>query len=242
MSAERSLVFLLRSGDDPDPYERLLETAGFQARSIPVLRFELLNDESLRRTLERPKDYDGLVVTSPRAVDALADAISWLPSENMLWHAKAVFAIGPRTADAARAIGFEPVGEDAGSAENLAAFISRRHLARPLLFLSGDRRKDTLPEVLKEAGIGVEEVCVYRTIPRTDLDFRAMEQPDWAVFFSPTGLEALESARGIDLHSVSIAAIGETTADALRKAGYHVRAAADRPTPEALIAAMEAPS
>ncbi|MEX1054535.1 MAG: uroporphyrinogen-III synthase, partial [Rhodothermales bacterium] len=159
MSAERPLVYLFRSREDRDPYEQMLEAEGYEARSISVLQFELLNDESLRRTLERPKDYDGMVLTSPRAVDALAEAISWLPSENMLWHAKAVFAIGPRTAEAARAIGFEPVGEDSGSAENLAAYISRRHLERPLLFLSGDHRRDTLPDVLKEAGIGVEEVC-----------------------------------------------------------------------------------
>jgi uroporphyrinogen-III synthase len=241
MSTGRPIVFLFRSGEEADPYEKLLDAEGFEARSIPVLQFELLNDESLRRTLERPKDYDGIVVTSPRAVDALADAISWLPSENMLWHAKAVFAVGPRTAEAAREIGFEPVGEDSGSAENLAAFISRRHLARPLLFLSGDRRRGTLPDVLKEAGIGVEEVCVYRTVPRTDLDLRTSGKPDWAVFFSPSGLEAVESARGLDLHAISIAAIGETTAEALREAGYHVRATAARPTPSALITAMREP-
>ena len=64
------------------------------------------------------------------------------------------------------------------------------------------------------------------------------EGPIWIVFFSPSGLEAVTRSGGIPFDRYRCAAIGPTTAEALREAGRTVAAVAEEPTPEALLAAI----
>lgn len=234
--AER--ILLLRSGEESDAYEDALKSEGFDVRSLAVLAFDFVNDERFRDALVRPRNYDGLVFTSPRAVDALVEAMPWLPTENVLWHNKPVFAVGRRTADTLRSLGFEPEGEDSGSAEKLADLICGRKFDRPLLFLCGNRRRDVFPARLREAGIQLEEICVYVSRYRSDIDWPVDRKPDWVVFFSPSGYEAVLQTQGVDLNGMCIAAIGPTTAGALRAVGLEVVAVADDPSPAALSAAI----
>lgn len=230
-------VLLLRSGDEPDAYEDTLEADGYEVSCMPVLAFENVNEQDLREALERPARYDGLVFTSPRAVDAFGEAMPWLPTENVLWHGKPVYAVGPRTADALRTIGFTPEGEESGSAERLAERIRKQDFERPLLFLCGSRRRDVLPDLLASSGIEVEEICVYDTRLRDGLAWPPGRKPDWLVFFSPSGFEAVRRA-GLPLEGVRVAAIGPTTADVLRAHGVPVAGVADEPTPEQLRMAI----
>lgn len=233
-------VVLFRSGDEPDPFEQALNELGFVCESLPILRFEFVNEAELRQALEHPRTYDGLILTSPRAVDALTNAMPWLPTENVLWHAKAIFAVGPRTAADLREIGFDPIGEGSGSAEMLAEYIVHQDFKRPLLFLCGNRRRDTLPFLLREHGVPFEELCVYTSHEDVDLNFASRRLPDWAVFFSPSGVGAILAKCGWDLGNVRLAVIGETTAEALRGAGFKVDVVAKEPTPHALAHAMQA--
>lgn len=233
----RNVVWLFRSGEDSDPYESALSDAGFDARSVPVLEFEWVNTRELRRALEHPKQYDGLVFTSPRAVEAFADAMPWLPSENVVWHGKSFFAVGPRTADELRRIGFDPEGEEAGSGDLLARYILGKQFEKPLLLLCGDRRRDELPDRLNAEGVALEEVCVYRTVLKDTLDLDSLPSPDWVVFFSPSGIEAVTNA-DVDLSRPRIAAIGTTTASALEAYGHRVDAIAQEPSPGGVAAAI----
>lgn len=235
---ERQIVWLMRSRDEPDPYEDALSEKGLVARSIAVLSFERVNGSELRAALERPKSYGGLIFTSPRAVEAFAEALSWLPSENVVWHAKPIFVVGPRTADELRSVGFAPIGEESGSGATLAGQILQRRFEKPLLFLSGDRRRDELPDRLHDGGVAVDELCVYKTKPMPDLDLSEHPTPDWIVFFSPSGVEAMQSATGVDTADVRIAAIGPTTASALRREGYRVDAVATEPSPAGVTAGI----
>lgn len=239
MNAEKT-VYLFRSGDESDPYEEALEGFGYAPVSIPVLEFELVNGEALRQALEHPRSYDGVIFTSPRAVDALAEAMSWLPTENMVWHSKPVFAVGPKTADELRQIGFDPTGEGSGSAALLADQIARSEFERPLLFLCGNRRRDELPDRLGEAGVALEELCVYESRARRDLDLASHRPPDWVVFFSPSGVEAVRKDGSINLKSARVAAIGSTTAEALMEDGVVVQALSKEPTPDGLAQALAA--
>lgn len=236
MSPDR-VVFLFRSGDECDPYEVALAEAGYAGIPISVLDFEFVHSETLRAALEHPRSYDGMIFTSPRAVEAVASAMPWLPSENMLWHSKSVFAVGPRTAFELRRIGFEPVGESSGSADMLAEHISAIEFEKPLLFLCGNRRRDELPDRLRDAGIDMEELCVYETHPRTRLDLPDHLTPDWVVFFSPSGIDAVLADGRLDLSSTRIATIGSTTA---ASSPVPVHAVADSPTPDALVLAIVA--
>lgn len=241
MPDERPLarrVLLLRDPDVGDPYEDVLRAAGYEPVSRPVLRFTFVGEEALRADLARPKDYGGLILTSPRAVQALVAALGWLPAEAARWHTLPVFAVGPATAAALHEAGFAPEGEASGTAELLADYVAERSFEAPLLFLCGNRRRDTLPERLRAAGVPFEERCVYETHLRDDLDVSDLDTFGWVVFFSPTGVEAARRAGAFGDVPVPCAAIGPTTADALALAGRQPEAVAGAPTPEALVEAL----
>ena len=234
------LVYLFRTPTKPDPYEAALTEAGFRCRSVPVLGFAFVGQEALRAALAHPDRYAGLVLTSPRAAEALAEGLSWLPSRTSAWVPKPAFAVGPRTSEALRGLGFRPRGEEAGGAEALADVLGQNvaELDGPLLFLCGDRRRETLPERLSRMGIAFEERVVYRTLIRTSPDLPG-EAPDWIVFFSPSGVEAVSrTSTYLGRPSVRAAAIGPATAEALRRAGRVADVVARAPTPEALAEAL----
>lgn len=239
MSGDR-VVVLFRSGDESDPYEEALADAGYRGISVPVLEFEFVHSKELREVLEHPRNYDGMIFTSPRAVDAVASAMSWLPTENVIWHTKSIFAVGPKTAAELRKIGFEPTGDGSGSADMLSEHIAACTFKRSLLFLCGNRRRDELPDKLREAAIDFEELCVYHSHRKESLDLTAYAEPAWLVFFSPSGVQAVRGDGRLDLNSVRIAAIGETTGEALKQDGLRVEAIARSPTPDALTEALAA--
>ena len=230
--SEANRVLLVRSPRPDDPFERALRGAGFDAVSVPVLRFAFVQEAVLRARLAQPERYGGLLVTSPRTAEALERV--GVPAA---WQQRRVFAVGPRTAEALRQLGLRPEGAETGSADVLARYLLAQPPAAPLLFLAGDRRRDTLPEALRAAGLAFDEVTVYRTLPDADLGPFIAEPPGWLVFFSPSGVEAVDEG-GLALARFRLAAIGATTAAALAERGLPVAAVAASPTPAALAAAL----
>ena len=235
------LVHLFRSPAEPDPYEAALEEAGFRCRSIPVLDFEFVDQEALRAALSHPDRYGGLLLTSPRAAEALAEALSGLPGQAVIWSAKPAFVVGPRTSERLRRLGFQPQGEHAGKAEALADVLEEMaaKIDEPLLFLCGNRRRETLPERLRRSGLAFEECIVYHTYTQTSPELPE-EAPDWMVFFSPSGVEAVLRTSRVETWGARVAAIGPTTAEALEQAGLPADVVAEAPTPEALVQAVTA--
>ncbi len=232
------LVYLLRDTEEDDPFEAAFIEAGFAVRSVPVLSFRFVNEARLGEALAHPDNYGGLIVTSPRAVDALTNALCWLPAQAAPWEARPAYVVGPRTAEAMWQIGFEPTGEDSGTGEALAEVIVAGDFEAPLLFLSGNRRREALPARLHADGVLFDEIVVYETHLRTDFDFSDLPSPDWLVFFSPSGVEAFGAMRSFQEIEMKKAALGPTTAEALEAAGWPPDAVAAAPTPEALVAAV----
>lgn len=212
-------ILLLRSEDGSEPYLAALERAGFDAVCVPVVTFTFTGTRDMLRELDRPDAYSGLVITSPRTTDAWSrEPIA--ASRLGAWSAKPVFAVGPRTAAAARDLGLEPLGHDAGSARELAGYIARRRTpgeGRPLLFCCGEPRRDELPDRLEAAGIPLEEVVVYRShvLQKAPLS----SAPDWVVFFSPRSMDA---ARRWNWPWTRIrkAAVGSTSAGVIADYGW----------------------
>ena len=236
MSAE---ITLLRSPDSPDAYLQAFTEAGVSATCQPVLTFSFPYQEMLIERLKAADVHSGLVLTSPRAVGALRRAFDAEESLTLLWKDKPVFVIGPKTASAVRGLGLTPQAQTTGDAEtlveNIGAVWSEQNLRSPLLFLSGNRRRDTLPNGLAHIGIPATEQVVYTTQTRADIDLD--DDTEWLVFFSPSGLESVEASR-ILVSSYRLAAIGPTTGDALSRAGLTPEAIAERPTPSALVDAI----
>jgi uroporphyrinogen III methyltransferase/synthase len=144
-----------------------------------------------------------------------------------------IAAVGLATAQAAAEAGFrvdytaqERSGE--GLARELQASLRNRRVLLP----RSDRADDRLPTLLREAGAQVTEVVAYRTaVPKT-LDTEIVDRVqradvDAIVFASPSAYHNLTEAMGAkrltELSSrVDFAAIGPTTARALREAAARV--------------------
>lgn len=223
-----------RTTEGGDPYMQALQLLSDSVQCTPVLAFDIDPPPTLSVLLSRSGRYDALVCTSPRAVEALEQTLPTMHPDNPSWAAKPTYVVGPRTASAVSAWGGQPVGAETGSADALAEQIIAA-APGPLLFLSGNRRRSTLPRAFVEARQVFDEVEVYRT--RTRRDIALPNPPAWLVFFSPSGIEAVQ-ASGHVLDDYWCAAIGPTTAAALRERGGHVHAVAETPTPEALRTAL----
>lgn len=223
-----------RTTEGADPYVQALQSLSDSVPCIPVLAFDIDSPPTLSVLLARNERYDALLCTSPRAVKALEQIMPSDHPDYAHWTRIPTYVVGPRTARAISAWGGRPVGAEAGSAEALAEQIIA-DAPGPLLFLSGNRRRSTLPRAFVEAGQVFDEVEVYRT--RTRYDIALPDPPAWLVFFSPSGIEAVQ-ASGNALGDYHCAAIGPTTAAALRDRGAHVHAVAEAPTPEALRTAL----
>lgn len=237
---ERPDVILLRSEDEGDDrYVSAFEEVGVRAICEPVLSFGFPNQSALRDHLERRDQYAGIVATSPRVASALERLFADREDLAQRWNGAPAYAVGPKTARRLRDVGLEPRGDDAGDAEALASQIIEEVPSAPLLFLCGNRRRDTLPNRLRAADVPFEELVVYETRIRQDLTLPTSEGTTWLAFFSPSGLEAVEQSGVVDLSEYRLAAIGPTTGGALEEAGYSVAAVAQEPSPEGLVSAVQ---
>ncbi|KAI8578450.1 hypothetical protein K450DRAFT_246864 [Umbelopsis ramanniana AG] len=228
-----------------DPYETHFTELKFNCMFVPVLEHCLTHLEDLRSMLNNTgEDYAGMVVTSKRAVDALSQVWQSLDTTvKQRWIERQVFTVGPSTANLVRELGLRSVGETSGCAQRLGQEIIQQlqddQKPVKLLFLVGDKRRDELPMMMKNASIIMDEILVYETQLRKDLEdaiqdtITTLSQPNWVVVFSPSGSKALDILyHHLQRKSYSkprIAAIGQTTSKHLKDRGYKVDAVADKP-------------
>lgn len=161
---ERTAAALTRLGHDP-----LL---------APMLAYETLAEADLG-----DGGYAGVVITSARAADALA-AHALAPALRVL----PVFAVGNRSAEAARAAGFGNVLSADGDMNALVALIAPRS-SGPLLYAAGEERSGDLARALAQHDIAVHVVELYRMVAMVTFDDAAREaitrrQLDGALHFS----------------------------------------------------------
>ena len=147
---------LLVTRPDPDG-ERTAAT--LRARGCEVLAAPLLQVELLADAVLGVGPWSALAMTSTNA----AHAAGRHPRRAELTPLP-VFAVGRRTADAARAAGFGDVTSADGDMSDLVRLIGARCRtdAPPLLYLAGEDRAGDLAGDLAAAGVRVATVVVYR--------------------------------------------------------------------------------
>jgi uroporphyrinogen-III synthase len=129
------------------------------------------------------------------------------------------------------------------------ALVAAREVAgqRVLVPRAEDGREEAIA-ILREAGAQVEAIAAYRTVTASADDpalahglglLRRGEVAVCAVF-APSQVAALDALVGVRAITARFAAIGETTAAALRAAGATAVAVAGAPTPEGLAKAVSA--
>lgn len=197
-----------------------LQKAGFE-----VAEFDFIKTEN--KSFEIKDLNENLIFTSQNAVYSFLenpqskDLIPKLRDKN-------VFCVGLKTKSLLSDNGFNVVAYT-GYASDLAEIITLIYNKESFTFFSGNLRRDTLPNALKEAGIKLNEIQVYETSLTPQ---KIKTSPDAILFFSPSGIESYLKENTIKKETCFC--IGETTAEALHKITKNI-IIADQPTVENVI-------
>jgi len=146
-------VAVTRPQTDGERSAKALRTRGHDVLLAPLMRVEAIAANLVG-------DWGAIVITSANAPGAIADN----PARADLLQLK-VFAVGDRSAQAARAAGFANVTAAGGDVHDLVQFIAGQHRSdAPLLYLAGEDRAADLVGELARLGITVTLRVVYRAV------------------------------------------------------------------------------
>jgi len=237
-------VVITRDVEGGSAYAAALEHLGLDAVMMPVTQTAPPSDPGeLVRAMERG-GYQAIVCASARAAGAIIRSKGHTPIPE-------VWAVGPATARVLADAHLSPIlPEAARDGASLArALLAQRDLAgkRVLVPRAEEGREDGIA-ILRDAGVIVDDIVAYRTIPVAADDpaiargreLLAAGQVAVCCVFAPSQVAALDALVGIRAITTQFAAIGDTTADALREAGVSVVAVAPTPTPEGIANAVAA--
>jgi uroporphyrinogen-III synthase len=215
-----------------------------RARGHDVLIAPLMRIETIAADLDR--HCGAIVVTSANAIAAVAahearNGLIRLP----------VYAVGERTANAARAVGFADVTSADGDLRDLVRLISKlRSVSETrLLYLAGENRAGDLVGDLAAHGIAVEMALVYRAVtvafPPDLIAALKAESVDGVLHFSRRSADNyLDGAKKAGIVAQSLAGkhfcLSAATAAPLVEAGAVGVVVAGQPDEAALLALVEA--
>jgi uroporphyrinogen-III synthase len=167
-----------------------------------------------------------VVFTSMNAVEAVA---SHLHDYKPDWK---IYCIGNTTKKLVQEyFGDELIAADATDANELAEQIVEDGITREVVFFCGNKRRDELPAVLNANDIEVNEIEVYQT----NMLHHKIEKPyDAILFFSPSAVQSFFSNNKLWEGTIPFA-IGNTTANALKKYTTNKIIIADEPGKSNLV-------
>jgi len=239
-------IVVTRSPDRAGPFARLLRDRGARVVEFPTI--EIIPPESWEdcdNAVRSLSSFDVVIWTSANAVRMFCDRMAITGFAMKSFEKPVMIAIGPATHHACKALGLiatTPAGDV--QAEALALRLDFR--GKRILFPKGDKALDRLPSILRGRDNVVTEVVVYRTQKPSQRDTEErwqqlkMRRVDALTFFSPSSFENLIDGREeLILEQTVIAAIGPTTAQSIRDAGYRVDVVADKPDAAAMANALE---
>ncbi|ODN03266.1 Uroporphyrinogen-III synthase [Orchesella cincta] len=216
-----------------------------EATLVPVLTFEYCNLSVLWQHLRNPAQHAGIILSSPRCVSSISEAVTACDSHNQWnanllheWSSKHIYCVGPSTIAKAKQL-FSPSNVDSmivtgqeSHAESLGDTIiqdnSQCILTLPLLYPCGTLRRDVLQKKLANANIQCNQCIVYDSVvnPCLKLELEKVSHALKAIsdctavlcFFSPSGVKYVFQQLDVNVlvnDLVHVVAIGPTTKSAL---------------------------
>ncbi len=231
-------IAVTRALDDSERSATALRACGHEVLVAPLMRVEPV-------AADIGTSWAAVIITSANAPGAIAAhparaALIKLP----------LFAVGRRSAEAARAAGFTKIATAGGDVRDLVRLIVARctDAAGPLLYLAGEDRTSDLIGELTARGIAAEMVVVYRvaTAPFPPALIAALKggEIDAVLHYSKRSAENyLEGARQAKISAQALAVrhvcLSAQIAEPLAAAGISHISIAKRPDEAALMAALE---
>jgi len=244
-------IVLTRAAEQSKSLVAELTWRGARVTLLACVEFRPPEDLApLDAALSHLPEFDWLVFTSQNAVRffsrRLRELGHTLPDSTTL----RIAALGDATARAATSeklhVDFVATGARSGS-EFVGEF-SRQARGKKILLPQSDQATPTVADGLKEVGASVSVVVAYRTCMPESLDAEELsgvrrEAADVFVFASPSAFWNFARIVGeSDLERFAqgsaFAAIGPTTAHAIRDAGFSVEIEAAKPNPNEVVKAV----
>jgi uroporphyrinogen-III synthase len=232
-------LLVTRPEPDGERTAAALRARGHDVLVAALLRVEAVADAELGDGALR-ENWAGIVITSANAARALASH----PRRAELMRLP-LFAVGRRSAEAARAAGFGEVTSADGDARDLVRLVAARAAGAPLLYLAGEDRAVDLAAELAAHRVPVTTAVVYRTVkaaafpPKLQRAFSA-GLVDGVLHFSRRSAEAyLACAAAGDVLDRALAplhyCLSPQVAEPLAAAGAATLRVAPRPDEAALL-------
>ena len=238
-------VLVTRPQPDAATTAASLRALGFDAVAAPMLRFEAFGFAD-----EPETPYGGIIVTSVNAVRAVEAQLANSPLLKL-----PLFAVGERTASAARAAGFSKVLSADGDAAALRDLVVESAKAKklkkksPLLYLAGEEISRDLAGELREQGFEVVTHIAYRMVPARSLPGEVVEgfaagRIEAVLHYSRRSARAfVEAARagGVEISALALpqCCLSGAVAEIVREAGATQVTVAARPDENALFEALK---
>src|SRR6202795_3910357 len=238
-------VLVTRPHPDAEATASPLRAKGLEVLLAPMLRFEpvAFHDDA-------DAHYGAVIVTSANALRGIEPHLAGSGLLKL-----PLFAVGQRTADAARVAGFDRViaadGDAAGLRDSVVASARARELkkASTLLYLAGADLARDLAGELGERGFNVVTHTTYRMIPVSSLPNEACEafaanRIEAVLHYSRRSARAfLEAARaaGVEISALAVpqCCISDAVALIVRDAGAPQVMVAGSPDENALFEVLD---
>jgi len=242
-------VVVTRTGRRAAPLADALARLGARLVELPLTEQVGPADDgaALRAAAGMVRDYAWVVVTSVNAVERLMAVLG----DSGELATVPVAAVGPATAEALRRAGVEPdlVPTEHNARGLVTAFPAAptAGASRLVLFPCADLAPGTVPEGLGAKGWDVRRVEAYRTVAVPPPDVALVGEvagADALVLTAPSAARAFSALRTPDGAPVPlpphVVCIGPATADAARQVGMAGVTEARQPSPEGIVAELEA--
>jgi uroporphyrinogen-III synthase/uroporphyrinogen III methyltransferase/synthase len=238
---DRRTVVVTRGRGGEDALAARLRELGAAVREIPSIAFAPPSDPGpLDAALRDAARFAWVVFASATAVERTVARMRALGLDPAALGRARLAAVGPATAErVARELREPDLVPAVATGEAMARALAPDVAGRAVLLPRPAEGRPELLDGLRAAGADVAAVEAYRTVPAPADAIRplaawiAAGEVDAVAFASPSAVAAVVAGLGAEaplLRRVVLAAIGPTTADALRAAGLEVGAQPARHT------------
>jgi uroporphyrinogen-III synthase len=238
-------MLVTRPQPDNEATAASLRAKGFEVLLAPMLRFEPVAFEA-----DPDAAYGGIIVTSANALRAMEGQSTVTPLLGL-----PLFAVGSRTAQAAREAGFHNVivagGDASALRDTIVAAARGRKLKKSdaLLYLSGADIARDLPSELRALGFNIATQTAYKmisvpTLPGDVCDAFAANRVEAVLHYSGRSARSfLDAARaaGIEISALAIpqCCLSEAVAAVVHEAGAARVIVASSPNEAALFEVLD---
>ncbi len=242
-------ILVTRDEDTDGPLSRALRAQGADPLCMPLVQHLPPSDAMpLVGAASSIDEFDWLVFTSARGVDAFADAIE-ARGRQFSAVTTPIACVGGATARrvSERGASAQLIPDEASGAALVAAFAAVCELSgKSVLFPRSEQARPTVSEGLARLGASVTDPVAYRTVPHPAAGSIVTElragRVHGILFTSASAAEALAGILAEPdfqlLKSLTIGAIGEVTAAALREHGINTNFIPPESSFESLVEAL----